>query len=134
MRLRIAISLLAALLLGLQGPACLALCSAAGETSAERVQETTAPPCHAEATPPASSHPEPEPLDECPDDCPGCAGEAPLLSAGLKDASAAAPLLIAPAPFAMPRALEATRRPALQRAAWGPPPRDLLLVTSSLRL
>jgi hypothetical protein len=136
MRLRLAISLHVALLLGMQVPACMALCQVAAEPRTERVADPGGMPCHSEAAAPTPIHHEPEPVEGgCPGECAGCADETPLLVVGLKDVPTAAPaLLIVPAPFAVPRALEAPPHLGLRPVGLGPPLRPPLLVTSSLRL
>lgn len=136
MRLRLVISLQLALLLGMQGPACMALCHVEAGPRAERVPEQAAMPCHSLGAVPATSQHEPEPVEgECQGDCPGCSAETPLLMAGLADVPTAGPaLLIARAPFAVPQPLQASPRPGLRPVGLGPPLRAPLLVTSSLRL
>ena len=47
MRVRLAISLYVALLLGMQGPACMALCHVEAEPRAERVADQAAPAARA---------------------------------------------------------------------------------------
>ena len=135
MRVRLAISLYVALLLGMQGPACMALCHVEAEPRAERVADQATPPCHSEAATPAAPHHEPDPVEGgCPTDCPGCASDATLTVAGLKDLPTAGSALIAPAAFATRRTFEATPRPGLRPVGLAPPLRAPLLVTSSLRL
>lgn len=134
--MRLAISLHVALLLGMQGPACMALCRIDAEPRPERVADSAALPCHSEGAPTAATHHEPEPVEGgCPADCPGCATEAALLVAVPNDLPAAgSALLIAPGALALLRASEVTPRPGLRPVVLGPPLRAPLLVTSSLRL
>ena len=108
MRLRLAISLHVALLLAMQGPACMALCHVEAEPRTERAAEQAAMPCHSEAAAPAASHPTPEP---------GKGGCAPDQLPALLEASRRWPhlhvggLMAIPAPVASPEQM----RPAFAR-------------------
>lgn len=134
MRLRLATSLTVALLVGLQGPACLALCNVEGKR-AESMAAHASSPCHAEAASPSVFHQESEPAEgRCPTDHPSCGDDVPLLTASAKDASGVAwGLLVQPALYERALAPE-WRGWALRAMGQEPPPRDLLLVTTSLRL
>ena len=128
MRIRTATGFALALMIGALGPGCGTLCGVTEAVAAAvaAVDDSDVPPCHGK-----DAAPLPSPSD-CADDCSVCVAASPLSGAPTPEAASSTLVAALVHPLAQPTAAGRQPRPPRLARVERPPPRDILLLKSSL--